>query len=58
MAKPNLEKIEKRMKKGIDFELSRSQYLLTTGADLPQNSHTLKIDLLSQSSLINLDSRL
>ncbi len=35
--RPKLEGILRRMKKGLDFELTRSMYIKLTGVDIPQD---------------------
>lgn len=43
MKKPKLDKITDLFKSGQDFELSRSEYIKLTGADIPQSkSYTEK----------------
>ena len=39
MAKPKLEKIENKLKKGENFSLSRNQYFALTGTDIPQSKY-------------------
>ena len=39
MAHPKLDKIEKMLEKGKDFELSNEQYKTKTGADFPKNKY-------------------
>lgn len=41
MARPRLEKIVEKMRKGKNFELTREQYIRMTGADTPQNEKYL-----------------
>lgn len=43
MAKPKLEDIENKLSEGKNFDLSRKQYYLLTGLDIPQSkSYTEK----------------
>ena len=39
MAHPKLDKIEKMLEKGKDFELSNEQYKTRTGADFPKSRY-------------------
>ncbi len=39
MKKPNLDGIKKKMNNGKDFEITRDQYIKSTGADIPQNKY-------------------
>ena len=40
---PKLDEIKKRMQKGKDFQLTRTQYIQSTGVDIPQDkSYTEK----------------
>lgn len=47
MAHPKLDKIEKMLEKGKDFELSNEQYKTRTGADFPKSRYYAEKNLLS-----------
>ena len=42
MRKPDLSKIEAKMKNGKSFSITRKQYLKMTGSDIPQDQNYTK----------------